>query len=424
MEKFDKFTVEEEFSAAHNQFLYKGGFNVWSALSSLEYPYFFFSMNFILVFFLVFYVTYVYSDSNALSFTIGILFCSWVIFMWGYQIYIFATLSYYKVNTKILTIGIFLYICTILENGVLYAIIRRTNQNVFVGLETDLSDSEIIWAGCFLSGETIAGLGTGAIFPNNISPYGFLVVGINSIQGYVLLPLFFSTLAIIFQKRMKTRIEEEETKGNTQYFYRKYYQWMYYGKLGRIVGIIFSLEFPFFFGPVIISSVLWLIFFLVFLYTDNEGAIISLGTIFYVWVWGLWAFQLFILITQSYYKVNSHIISIFAFLFSLTLLQNTVTYSVIRFLNPGAFSGMIGDFSKLSIFGLCMFLAVETSTGLGTGAIFAFPVTPWSYLLILLNSMQYIIASSFLLVVFLLVFNRGLEKRIELEKRVEDKRKV
>ena len=70
-------------------------------------------------------------------------------------------------------------------------------------------------------------------------------------------------------------------------------------------------------------------------------------------------------------------------------------YSVVRYQIDDAFEGMIGDFDGISIYRLSLFLSTETSTGLGTGAIFANNVSWIPFFLVAINSVQLIVASSF-----------------------------
>ena len=175
-------------------------------------------------------------------------------------------------------------------------------------------------------------------------------------------------------------------------------RWIYEDKRGKIISYLFSLEYPFIIISVPIFLVMLGIYMLIFVFSNSKDAIISFGLIYYFWLWGIWIFQLYILITKNYYRRGISTMSIPVFLYIVTVIQSGIIYSITRNRNFNAFVGMDENFSQISIFGLSIFLAIETIPGLGTGSIFPGLAQYNAFLGVGLNSLQ---GSALLILIFI-----------------------
>lgn len=404
----------EENKDPHNQWLYETDEGLFfSYILSLEFPYAIGTLSIWTVLFIIFSFLFCLTDSTIAILVVGFITYAWFWVIWVYQLYILITISYRRLNISVLTVGVFMYISTILQNGVLYSMIRYLHEEAFFGMMGDFSRISILGLSVFLAIETDAGLGTGAVFANFNQVYGFPGIAINSLQGIILLQFIIATLVVVVddsieeRSAIKKKIERNPTEKRK--YVAKYNRWLYEDTYGRVLSHMFSLEYPYFITSVPLAIVFLLIYFFVFTFTENTGAIFALSAIAYTWVGFIWIFQMYIFATISFSEVNVKIMSVPAWLYFLSIFQNASVYSAIRFSIEDAFTGMEGDFSNLSIYGLSWFLAIETIAGLGTGTIFCNPVFFLQYLVLAFNSIQFIVILSVFLAVLLIVFTSLVE---------------
>jgi len=101
---------------------------------------------------------------------------------------------------------ILIYVFSLLQNTGVYASIARLDQDAFAGIPPDSSPIARIGLSLFLAIETIAALGTGAIFANNESPWGFIFIAIQSVQSLMFIGIIIAKVMTLVQtahKRIK-----------------------------------------------------------------------------------------------------------------------------------------------------------------------------------------------------------------------------
>ena len=173
-----------EFEEQHSQWLYTTEIGkILTYTLSLEWPFFISTFIIESIIYLVFCLIFVFVEDEVPSVVIGIFFYAYCWFIWGYQIYTLIKVAYRHLKLSVLSIGITLYLITIQQNGVIFSVVRILDTSAFVGIEPGFSRSSILGLSHFLGIETIAGLGTGAIFANNTTQTGFWFVAICSAQG-------------------------------------------------------------------------------------------------------------------------------------------------------------------------------------------------------------------------------------------------
>ena len=195
----------------------------------------------------------------------------------------------------------------------------------------------------------------------------------------------------------------------------KHHQWLYTTILGKILSYLLSLEWPYLASTMAFQSVVYFVFCMLFIFVDDPTAAITFGIFFYVWCWIIWIYQIFTLVTVAYRRLDINVLTVAALLYFITIQQYGVIYSVVRVLDPDAFVGMQGGFSRASILGLGHFLAVETIAGLGTGAIFANNTTQSGFWFVGLNSVKSIVLLQLVVATLVFVLSKEFESRLKSE---------
>lgn len=198
-------------------------------------------------------------------------------------------------------------------------------------------------------------------------------------------------------------------------FESKHSQWLYTTGFGKFLTYTLSLEWPYFISTMTIQSVFFLIFTFLFVFVDDLTPSIVFGIIFYVYNWLIWAYAIYTLIKVAYRRLDINVLTVAAWLYLITIQQSGVIYCVIRVLDTDAFVGILGNFSRSSIFGLCHFLAVETIAGLGTGAIFANNTTQTGFWFIALNSVQSIVLLQLVIATLVIMLGKEFDQRLKRE---------
>lgn len=379
-------------------------------LFSLEYPFFFVSMGIYSTLFVIFVLVFVLTRDHDAIIALGIIFHVWGWGIWAFQLWVLIRKKFWAIGSRLFAIPTFLYLATVYQFTMVYAIARDRSSDTFIGAEGDLTRIEIIGILAFLANETIGSLGTGSIFGNTSEFSGPFLIALNSIAAWVLVAFIFSVVVVAFDEKVEKRIDEEIEINGTPVtetrFYKKYNQWLYYTKKGKRISYVLSLEYPYFLVSVPAYFVLsFLPFILVFSLTNNSPAIIALGVINLVWSVTIWAYQLFLILSLSFKKIDITVLSSPAWLFLVNLVAFAVIYSVIRHEDADAFVGFFGNFSNISIFGIASFLSSETSTGLGTGATFANTTTWVPFLMVSINSIMFLVLNTVLLSSVIVVFS-------------------
>lgn len=196
----------------------------WDWIFSLEFPYGLATATIYTILFIIYLLVDGLTDSPdwpVILLTIIIYVYGWLI--WFYQAYTAFTLSYHKLSAIILVVFLLLYYVTLLQNTVMYGMTTRLSPNSFVGIDPDISNFARIGLSAFLSIETLAALGTGAIFANKDVPYGFIGVALNSIQSVfliaTLIPFITAIVLEILEETKKSR--EKSTKKTINHYYTR-----------------------------------------------------------------------------------------------------------------------------------------------------------------------------------------------------------
>jgi len=205
--------------------------------------------------------------------------------------------------------------------------------------------------------------------------------------------------------------QKQKDKG----FEQEHDQWLYTTIWGKILTYMFSLEWPYLISTMVIQSVVYLIFCLLFVFVEDTTPSIVFGIFFYVWNWIIWGYQIFTLVKVAYRRLDINVLTVASLLYLVTIQQYGVIYSVVRVMDPDSFVGMLGNFSRSSILGLGHFLAVETIAGLGTGAIFANNTTQSGFWFVGLNSVKSIVLLQLVVATLVFVLSKEFESRLKRE---------
>lgn len=128
----------------------------------------------------------------------------WVLFF----IRLFGGGKQTRVDEVILLVDLFLlYLFTLMQYTGIHATIARLDKKAFVGIPGDASPIVRIGLSLFLAMETISALGTGAIFANNESPWGYISIGAQSIQSLLFLGLIIAKVIALIQTTVVTAIK-------------------------------------------------------------------------------------------------------------------------------------------------------------------------------------------------------------------------
>ena len=121
----------------------------------------------------------------------------WILFL----IRVFGKVQ--ETNEQVLLLDLFIiYVFTLFQYTSKYAMVAKLDKHAFVVIPPDSSPITRIGLCLFLSVETMAALGTGAIFANNESPWGFIVIGIQSTQNVMFITLVVGkVLAMLLQRK-------------------------------------------------------------------------------------------------------------------------------------------------------------------------------------------------------------------------------
>ena len=384
-------------------------------LFSLEYPFFLSSVTIYSIFFIIYCLVFTLSENSDAIIALGIIFFFWGWAIWAYQLYVLITKSFLKLGARLFSIPTFLWIVTVYQFTMIYSVARDRSSDVFVGIIGDFSRISIIGLCSFLAVETNPGLGTGSVFANTSEPWGPLTIALNSITGWVLIGFISSIVVITFDVVVEERIRiEKMMKKSEKYrklFYKKYNQWLYTTTKGKLISYALSFEYPYFLVSVPAYFALAAIpFTIVFSLTKNSPAIVTLGVVNMIWGAILWGYQLYLLLTLSFRRINITVLTAPAWLFFINLIGFGIIYSTIRNEDSDAFIGLIGGFSQVALLGLSEFLSSETSTGLGTGATYANNTTWVPFLMVATNSVFFTVLSAFFLSTILVVFSPHLRK--------------
>lgn len=387
-------------------------------LYSLEYPYFLVSVPIHTIMFITYALTFTLTSNHEAIMALSLLTFLYGWGFWIYQLYVIITQSYYRNGTRLFSIPTFLYITSLYQYTCIYSLAWDRSNDVFIGMDGNFSKISILGLSAFLYVETNGSLGTGSIFGNTSEVWGMFLIALNSISAWVYWILVVAVIIGIYDDKVEERLKVEEVNGgrtietivkaniSNPKFYYKYNQWLYYTRPGRVISYCLSLEYPFFLtsaGGYFLLS--FLPFCLIFSLTNNSPAIITFGIINVVWGSALWAYQLYLLLTLSYKRINVTVLSSPALLFLINLTAFTTIYATIRHEDPDAFIGFMGGFSNISILGLGGFLSSETSTGLGTGATFANNTTWVPFLMVAINSIFFNVLGSVNISTLMVVFS-------------------
>lgn len=124
-------------------------------------------------------------------------------YVWGIWILFLFSLfgKQRKENESILLADLFiLYAFTLLQYTTIYATVARIDENSFIGIPGDAKPITRIGLSLFLAMETMAALGTGAIFANKESVWGFIPIAIQSIQSILFIGLIVAKVLIVTQR--------------------------------------------------------------------------------------------------------------------------------------------------------------------------------------------------------------------------------
>ena len=178
-------------------------------LFSLRLPYVWTTSLIVILLFLLYLFLDLFIESPDWAPLIPALF--FYFYMWG--IWILFLISLFarqrKADESILIADLFiLYAFTILQYTAIYAITARLAENSFVGIPGDAKPITRIGLSLFLAFETMGQLGTGAIFANTRIVWGFIPIGINTIQSTMFIGLIVAKVLIVTQRGVIREVEK------------------------------------------------------------------------------------------------------------------------------------------------------------------------------------------------------------------------
>ncbi len=157
-----------------------------------------------------------------------------------------------------------------------------------------------------------------------------------------------------------------------------------------------EIQFDFFFSlspikfkriwTLLLSTILLIVYLLVYFLTDNKAVILTFALIYAVDILLIWAVFITELVNPS--KIRKLSLIRLVIIFFLTVLMWTVLHSTLLQFISDVYDGVPSTSSKIQFFGYSMFLSIETIASLGSGAIFANNNNAWGYILIALNTMH------------------------------------
>lgn len=193
---------------------------VLSNLFSLEWP---FILNTYFIYFIligVFFLTeFIAQTSVSVTFAVIVYVYSFGIIF--YMLYVIISAHWYALDSDdahenldifarnaLISIALF-YTTILLQNAILASAIVGLHPNAFVGISGDNVTIEIIGKSFFLALETTAALGTGAIFANPSSSFGFILIGIQSIETILVIAIAFPLIMAVIFIRISIKIKNK-----------------------------------------------------------------------------------------------------------------------------------------------------------------------------------------------------------------------